>query len=548
MLMGWDSIRRLLASAWSWTGTQTFTTVDINGGTIDGATIGASSPSTGVFTTLKATTGAVNGYILQSDADGDLTYVDPATAANSGLNAMVNPKSMAQGIHMTYATSGSSGIKVADNANLDFGTDNFTLVWRGSLPDWTPSASISNPSMFRKWASGVGYIFGIDDTATVIPRVILNTTTYTASASPTIPDGTEAEMAAVVTVGAVNTTVDFYCNGIPLGEQRSAANPGTVSNSESLYTLGGSSYRDEGVAKSAILFNRALTAAEVLDLYRNGIAYSDKWGSQAELIANGTFDSNIDGWLGAGWAWETDGAGGGRARHTAGSTAAIYYNTQIMTVWKRYQVLVTIGGRTAGELDMHVGAGNTQGAVSANGSYVYDTICDGSNGYLYFYPSSDFDGYIDSVSVKGIGATLALEPEGIQPAPGQWLDSSSNKNNATLPAAGASNTRKIDQGRYIWSTAMTDDTTWTSIVPAGFMLESIQIENSTANTATLRLGTTAGGTEAVASISVAASGFTPVPVGKIFSKTADTTLYLSDTGGGWSSCSLTATLFFRRVN
>jgi hypothetical protein len=40
----------------SWSGTQTFTTVDINGGTIDGTSIGATTESTGRFTTAQATT------------------------------------------------------------------------------------------------------------------------------------------------------------------------------------------------------------------------------------------------------------------------------------------------------------------------------------------------------------------------------------------------------------------------------------------------------------------------------------------------------------
>lgn len=41
-----------LNNANSWTAAQTFSSVDINGGTVDGATIGATSQSTGVFSTL----------------------------------------------------------------------------------------------------------------------------------------------------------------------------------------------------------------------------------------------------------------------------------------------------------------------------------------------------------------------------------------------------------------------------------------------------------------------------------------------------------------
>jgi len=41
-----------------------------------------------------------------------------------------NPKAPSQAVDMTVAASGSSGIMVADNDNIDFGMDNFTLVWR----------------------------------------------------------------------------------------------------------------------------------------------------------------------------------------------------------------------------------------------------------------------------------------------------------------------------------------------------------------------------------------------------------------------------------
>ena len=52
------------------TGTSTFTTVDINGGAIDGAAIGANSASTGAFTTLDAS-GAMTG--TTGDFSGNMT-------------------------------------------------------------------------------------------------------------------------------------------------------------------------------------------------------------------------------------------------------------------------------------------------------------------------------------------------------------------------------------------------------------------------------------------------------------------------------------------
>jgi len=56
------------------TGSVVVSKADINGGAVDGATIGAASASTAVVTTLKVTTDAAAGKVLVSDADGDLVY------------------------------------------------------------------------------------------------------------------------------------------------------------------------------------------------------------------------------------------------------------------------------------------------------------------------------------------------------------------------------------------------------------------------------------------------------------------------------------------
>lgn len=62
----------------TFTGTQVITTVDINGGAIDGATIGAASPTTIVGTTIQANTGFL------PDADGG-AYLGQPTQAFSNL-------------------------------------------------------------------------------------------------------------------------------------------------------------------------------------------------------------------------------------------------------------------------------------------------------------------------------------------------------------------------------------------------------------------------------------------------------------------------------
>ena len=101
---------------------------------------------------------------------------------------------------------------------------------------------------------------------------------------------------------------------------------------------------------------------------------------------------------------------------------------------------------------------------------------------------------------------------------------------------------------YKHTVPMTDDTTWTGAVPPGYELEKIVFVNSTANAATLDLGTTSGASDVFSQQVIQASGITTVVINKTFSMLARQTLYLNDDGvGTWNSSSLTAILLMRRV-
>jgi len=99
----------------------------------------------------SVTTMAISAAIPDNDSDtsGATTAFVQSQIANNN-----NPTAIAQSINMTAASSGSNGIQIADNANIDFGTGNFTLHWEGSLPDWTSSV---NQYFIFKHAANVGY-------------------------------------------------------------------------------------------------------------------------------------------------------------------------------------------------------------------------------------------------------------------------------------------------------------------------------------------------------------------------------------------------------
>jgi len=117
----------------TWTDLGSITTVDINGGTIDGATVGATSASTGKFTTLEATTSAAFSggsvtiteptttqyplLITPAAAGIAALYITPATG-NGALSALVYA---ADNTHLSFDAHYSSSGWVSDDAGSSFG-------------------------------------------------------------------------------------------------------------------------------------------------------------------------------------------------------------------------------------------------------------------------------------------------------------------------------------------------------------------------------------------------------------------------------------------
>ena len=242
--------------------------------------IGATTPNTGAFTTVVASTA-----IADNDSDTQL-----ATTAFAKSQDAVLRRTPPQAVNMTEYSVGASGITVADDGDINFGAGNFTLCWTGSVPNWATTSTLRLFGKYQdtnnRWQihqiSGrlLGYLHV--KTATT---VTVNTTI-----SHTIVNGTVAALTVVITreTASANGSVSFYINGL-LHETIviTAGAPLDISNTGLLYVSSNSvstPYRLDSTTSFAATFNRALTAAEVLDLYRNGIAFADKWGSQTSII------------------------------------------------------------------------------------------------------------------------------------------------------------------------------------------------------------------------------------------------------------------------
>ena len=99
-------------------GTSTFTTADINGGTIDSATIGATLPSTGIFTSLVVDNLSMDGATVQTTA-GEL-YLAGAAGINASGNIITNlaaPVSSSDATTKAYVDSSQFSLRVVDDTS-----------------------------------------------------------------------------------------------------------------------------------------------------------------------------------------------------------------------------------------------------------------------------------------------------------------------------------------------------------------------------------------------------------------------------------------------
>jgi hypothetical protein len=340
------------------------------------------------------------------------------------LSARLNPLAQAVSVQMTAAASGSNGIQVLNNANLNMGTNDFTLHWEGSLPDWTPAATIflaikslntSTPGMFLY----------VETTGVLVVGLYAGTganTIFSSTVSTGLSDGASAKITVIVVRETASSagSVVFYVNGVQLGASVpiTAGATYTVSNSVVLYLTGSSIARAASVTQAFRIYNRALTAAEVLSLNINGVALADRGATQTAL--------------------------------TSGT----------LVIGGKYRIDTFV----AGDSFTNVGAGSNASGV--------EFVATGTT------PTT----WTNSSSLRRIGLTSELLASNAQSNTGQIFDTSGNKNHALLPASGATVVgRPVSQTREVrWTNtwAGTNELQYIggvnqAILPANAYIESI---------------------------------------------------------------------------
>jgi hypothetical protein len=373
---------------------------------------------------------------------------------------------------MTAAASGSNGIQQLDNANLDMGTNNFTLTWEGSLPDYTPSALVR--LLYKFQSASNRYTLQVNTNGTLLVFVAAGGVTLINAASTVatgLTDNSYAKISASVIreTASADGSVTFYVNGVQLGAAVAitAAATTSIDNSGPLYICGDNTLRYVSNTISSRLYNRALTAAEVLDLSINGVALADRGASQTNLITGDS--SNFEGGTVGSWAANTGNGATSVAVNTVSPISGTYDLQVITNALVNSGAQLNIGSVVAGKkyrlvFNYKAATSNAwniifrNNANPASGSVWADTVTGGtgwqpatdgklvyeftaslttSSGRIHIVNSVLDTIQLDNFVLVNLGLTSELLASNAQSNTGQIFDTSGNKNHALLPASGA---------------------------------------------------------------------------------------------------------------
>jgi hypothetical protein len=174
-------------------------------------------------------------------------------------------------------------------------------------------------------------------------------------------------------------------------------------------------------------------------LYRKGIEFSDKWGSNTQLLST-TADRDFSAsshWTNNSMATYDETGDLSVTSTAAGQYCYIALAWVPFTVAKRYRLTVTVSAFTGQYFYLQHGSTNQTIGVLVTGVNVFEwVVTRGFNtSYTIKVIASGTGGItLDDFSVIELGATLALTSEGM--TQNAWIDGSDNHLDATWPTEG----------------------------------------------------------------------------------------------------------------
>jgi len=427
-------------------------------------------------------------------------------------------------------------ISVPNNSNLNFGIGDFSLSWCGI---------VNNPT------SGSQHLAGKRGIGSNWYRIVL----YSTSGKPTLEVNTTTRLQANtvlqantlyhIVVTRINGIAYIYING---KLDISGSLTSDVSNTDT-FTIGAysSSNYFNGKTFFARVYNRGLSTSEILSLYNNGLT-----GQNVLPIADvGANNDNMIGstWLAVGNVSEL----GSVITYSPDGITFTYIRNSFAISGKnkkKYKLTYSIVSNTL----IGNGVFSLMGKALSAGNSLYNGNNLPLNTSIGFhaieFTSGDQNtltqegfqlsaGYtsgnlvVDSISITQIGCVAEYLPENAGRI--GWIETMNGLHGSTSGSPICLTAEQSSQVYKDYKSTVTGNTTLTSIIPKRYILKQIIIENTTANTFTLNIGSsTSGGTDIVNGASIV-SGLTTITINKTFSLTADQTLYLQSSN--WNSSS-----------
>ncbi|MCH8838849.1 MAG: hypothetical protein IIA60_13815 [Candidatus Marinimicrobia bacterium] len=324
----------------------------------------------------------------------------------------------------------------------------------------------------------------------------------------------------------------------------------------------------DGDAWGFRFFNRALAADEIKK-YASGapVDYAETGASETDLMTNG------DDWTGATGStppnsW-SDSGGASVTYIIRDNTGVANMDDKVLEMditgsgsktmfqgvfqaGKRYRVTFAYrnldgsGGATKVTFGSAGNSATLQNTTISGDGVIFtqEVLADGSD--LAFEVTTAGALQLDAVQVVQTGCVADYRPDGITPA--QWQDASGNGLHGSVNGAIPLNLPSNHLARYE-KQGITADTTLTEVVPAGYRIRGIIVEETAGNAITggLKIGTSAGGTQVVNAQAIGASALVDCALGtRLFSLSAAQTLYVEDVTA-WNGASIDLYLEMERI-
>jgi len=253
----------------------------------------------------------------------------------------------------------------------------------------------------------------------------------------------------VVTIDSTSATL--FDNGVSVGTATISASHGIDSCSDAFI---GSAYSSavnlfEGTLSRTRFYNRVLSSSEIKEKFENkNLKFSEIYGSQTNLVTNGTFTGGTTGWGLTSVTYGTNNV----VWAAAGGWAYIRRADWNITVGKKYRITYDISGHSAnGVLQLwDYGGANTIATlpeITGNGTFTheFEALKSSSSGVILGKVGSTFVGTMDNVSCVAIGAVSDYDLAFANPTQSLMVQDRAGAADGTASATGVLQTQKIVQ-------------------------------------------------------------------------------------------------------